>query len=83
LNVAFAQHEIIADYLVPCLVWLRSKGKQDLKELSKQLGVQRLRDLTMTRIYFSPPPPPPRANPAGLRRKPPSGMKKLLNAGIG
>ncbi|KAI3428005.1 hypothetical protein D9Q98_006391 [Chlorella vulgaris] len=83
LNVAFAQHEIIADYLVPCLVWLRSKGKQDLKELSKQLGVQRLRDLTMTRIYFSPPPPPPRANPAGLRRKPPSGLKKLFDAGVG
>ncbi|EFN58162.1 hypothetical protein CHLNCDRAFT_141972 [Chlorella variabilis] len=67
MNVAFARHEIIADYLVPCLAWLEKEGKADLKELGRQLGVKRLRDLTMDRIYPSPPPAP---------RPPPSPTKK-------
>jgi hypothetical protein len=66
MNVAFAQHEIIADHLVPCLVWLQSNGTRDLKQLSRELSVSRLRDLTADRRYFSPPPPPaPPPQPGG------------------
>lgn len=67
MNVAYAMHEGIADHLVPCLFWLRSRGKLDLQWLSSKFSLQSLRDITMTRVYPAPfppmPPPPPHSPP--------------------
>lgn len=64
MNVAWAMHEGIADYLVPCLFWLRSGGKLDLRWLASKLTVTRLSKLTADRVYPAPfPPMPPRPRP--------------------
>ena len=41
MNVAYAMHEGVADHMVPCLFWLRSKGKLDLQWLSKKFSTDR------------------------------------------
>lgn len=71
MNVAFAYHEGLADHLVACLVWLRSNGKYNLKQLAKTLSKQKLRDITMRRVYWSPPPPRPKPSPARPKPSPP------------
>ncbi|KAL4447290.1 hypothetical protein ABPG77_007323 [Micractinium sp. CCAP 211/92] len=76
MNVAWAMHEGIADYLAPCLFWLRSGGKLDLRWLASKLTVTRLSRLTADRVYpapFPPMPPPPRPPPPSPRLQlPPS-----------
>ncbi|KAL4424170.1 hypothetical protein ABPG75_001471 [Micractinium tetrahymenae] len=83
MNLAYAWHEGIADYLRPCLAWLRSNGTANLQYLSSQLAVSKLAELTMDREYPTalppappasppqPPPQPPRRSPPPLRSPPP------------
>ena len=59
LNRAFANHEIVGDYLTACLAWLEARGTIPLAGLAEQfssmgLPGQRLRDLQPTRLGMLP-----------------------------
>ncbi|KAL4422470.1 hypothetical protein ABPG75_008667 [Micractinium tetrahymenae] len=38
MNIAFAWHEGVSDFLRPCLAWLQANGSADLRYLASHLG---------------------------------------------
>lgn len=59
LNRAYANHEIIGDYLTACLAWLEAGGKLPLDRLAQQFAAvalpsERLRDLAPQRLHMLP-----------------------------
>ena len=73
LNVAYARHDAVSDYLTVCLAWLESQGQAHLPTLLQQYTVPggNLTALTADRVYpaLAPGPgeePAPAAAPAPL-----------------
>jgi hypothetical protein len=59
LNRAYANHEIVGDYLTACLAWFEARGSLPLSGLVQQFGSialpgERLRDLTPQRLRMLP-----------------------------
>ena len=59
LNRAYANHEIVGDYLTACLAWLEARGTLPLPGLAAQfagvaLPSERLRDLRPQRLRMLP-----------------------------
>lgn len=60
LNVAYARHDAVSDYLTVCLAWLESEGQAHLPTLLQQYTVPggNLTALTADRVYPAPAPGP-------------------------
>jgi hypothetical protein len=53
INVAYARHDAVSDYLTVCLAWLESQGQAHLPTLLQQFTVPggNLTALTADRVY--------------------------------